>query len=117
MAFDMSWAFGGGCLVSIVDDLHHWFCTLGQGEVISAENCQSMTSPHTPNNGTSTGYGYGLGITQFNQHDVCQHSGNIPGFAASAMYFPTEEFTIVALSNNDAANMYAVCTQLARQAL
>ena len=60
-----------------------------------------MITPHTLADGSSTKYGFGLGISEVSGKEIYRHSGGIFGFVSYAIYIPDEEIIIVVFANSD----------------
>lgn len=95
----MALPFAAGALVSTVDDLARWSAALWDGKLISKASLQRMTTPYKLNNGETTGYGYGLGISALEGHRVVSHSGGINGFQSDVLVLPEDRVVAVVLSN------------------
>jgi CubicO group peptidase (beta-lactamase class C family) len=59
-----------------------------------------MITPIELPDGTQTGYGFGLEISEKNGRLVISHAGGIPsGFIVLLSYYPDEDYGIVLLTN------------------
>ncbi|MBV1911405.1 MAG: beta-lactamase family protein [Kangiellaceae bacterium] len=96
---DMSWPHAAGSLLSTVGDLNIWFKALRSGKIISDKSYQQMIKPFQLNDGTFSDYGYGIRINKLNKYDTVEHGGGIPGFVTWAVYIPTEDLYVAALTN------------------
>ena len=108
---DRSAAFSAGALSSNVSDLIAWDNALINGKVVSPASFTAMT--------TSDGfavlggtYGFGLFLRTFDNHPTIWHGGLINGFAAETDVFLDTGFTVVVLTNSDAANPDTVATEI-----
>ena len=90
----MEGPYSAGAMISTVEDLKRWNDALFSHKIISPASLQKMTTPYMNN------YGYGIGIDTFQNHTRISHSGGIPGFLSYLVYFPKDDVTIAALSNN-----------------
>ena len=95
----MSVPHAAGSLLSTVDDMARWNAALFGGELISEASLELMTTEGVLNDGEATGYGYGLGISEFRGTDRVSHSGGINGFITSGLYLPDEGIYVAVLSN------------------
>jgi D-alanyl-D-alanine carboxypeptidase len=95
-----SFAYGAGDLCSTAGDLLEWQEALATGLVVSDESYQMMITPIELPDGTQTGYGFGLEISEKNGRLVISHAGGIPsGFIVLLTYYPDEDYGIVLLTN------------------
>ncbi len=100
---DRSAPFAAGALSSNVSDLVAWDSALVNGKVVSPDSFKAMTT----SNGFVTGgasYGFGLGLSTFNNRKIIEHGGAINGFTAYNIVFLDDGFTVVVLINNDSIN-------------
>lgn len=114
---DMSWPHAAGSLLSTVEDLNSWFRALKDGRIMSKESYAKMIKPFTFNNGTTSDYGYGLGVYKINKYDAVGHGGGIPGFGTNAFYLPQKDIFIAVFNNTDRANPRDLAMRLAALAL
>jgi CubicO group peptidase (beta-lactamase class C family) len=106
-----------GALCSTVPDLLTWSAALRSGRVVSPESYEQMTTPFTLNNGSATGYGFGLGIDDLEGRPRVSHGGGINGFVTMLAYFPESDLDIVVLSNTEGGHPDRVTEVIARWAL
>ncbi|HUN09231.1 MAG TPA: serine hydrolase domain-containing protein [Aggregatilineales bacterium] len=97
---------GAGGLYSTVDDLYRWSQALVKGRLISPQTLHRMSQPFTGT--TERGYGYGLELHSPFAHASIGHSGGIPGYVANYAHFPTDDVTIIILSNLGSAAWEAI---------
>ena len=98
---EMTWYMGSGMLCSSAGDLVTWLKALHGGKVLSPQSYARMITPATLRDGTPVRYGMGVQVSK----DVrgltfIGHSGEIPGFAARANWYPDAAMAIVVLMNN-----------------
>jgi D-alanyl-D-alanine carboxypeptidase len=109
---------GAGEIRSTVEDLAKWHYALFNGQVVSRESFQEMTTPGLLNNGqpSSTGrppsptkaeYGYGLMIETVDGHRRIGHGGTINGYVSSIRTYIPENLTIVVCTNTQDAGKTA----------
>ena len=85
----------------------HQFSGLGQR---AHQRKSASTTPFKAmitSNGFVTGgasYGFGLGLSTFNNRKIIEHGGAINGFTAYNIVFLDDGFTVVVLINNDSIN-------------
>ena len=102
---DYSWFQGAGDLMMSAVDLAKWDIALDSGSVVSPTSFNRMSTPKTLPDGTSTGYGYGLGAgNQFLGHQIVGHLGGFSGFISEDLTVPSDRVAVVLLSNSDTFN-------------
>jgi CubicO group peptidase (beta-lactamase class C family) len=109
---DMSWPHAAGSLLSTVGDLKIWNDALQNGTLISKSSYQKMIKPFELNNGEFSDYGYGFGLGKLNKYDTIEHGGGIPGFITWAVYIPSEDLYVAALTNSGNGNPGVVARSL-----
>lgn len=106
-AFDLSWAWAAGAIVSSVGDLTAWARALYNGSVLpAAARAQMLTFIDT--NSQPARYGLAameLGPPAYPARMV-GHTGGIPGYATAMFYLPDRDAVVVVASNNDRADVY-----------
>jgi CubicO group peptidase (beta-lactamase class C family) len=100
--FSISQAYSAGALLATVDDLWAWEQALQAGHLANSSLLESAyTEGHLPD-GRGTHYGFGWEVSKINRHDVIEHGGGMPGFAAYAARVPDAGLYVAILSNTDA---------------
>ncbi|MEI5638976.1 MULTISPECIES: serine hydrolase domain-containing protein [unclassified Pseudoalteromonas] len=113
---DRSWIYAAGAIASTLDDMSLWHRGLSFGKVISAENYQQMVTRAKLNNGESVNYGLGTDVYPISDQPSYSHQGQVPGFMAWSVYFPSHDLLGTAFSNNDAVHPGpALLNMIARQ--
>jgi D-alanyl-D-alanine carboxypeptidase len=97
----MTQPLAAGGVVSTIGDLASWDAALYGDKLISAENMHRAHTPVTLPDGSSTHYGFGWAIHDFEGIEVLEHGGGIHGFACHMLRIPSERFLAVALTNCD----------------
>lgn len=77
----MTQPYAAGSLLSSVDDLAAWNQALLAGRLIERKTLETAWTAHRLKDGTSTGYGYGWSVGEFDGHRMITHDGDINGFA------------------------------------
>lgn len=90
-----------GALCSTVLDLLSWSSALRDGRVVSMASYGQMTTSATLSDGSSTGYGFGLGLGSLEGNPAVLHGGGINGFNTMMAYYPESELDVVVLSNTN----------------
>jgi CubicO group peptidase (beta-lactamase class C family) len=103
--FNLTQAFSAGALLSTVDDLWSWEQALQAGRLVNASLLESAyVEGHLPD-GRGTHYGFGWEVNKLGPHEVIEHAGGIPGFAAYEARVPDAGIYIAVLSNTDAPSV------------
>jgi CubicO group peptidase (beta-lactamase class C family) len=95
--------YAAGDLVSNVADLFKWHQALYAGKLLKKETLDKAFTPFILKDGTSTGYGYGWYVTDYNGVKSIGHGGAITGFRTNELYYPKEDVFIAILCNRDQA--------------
>lgn len=96
---DMSIPYSAGNILSTVSDLNLWYKALFSYKIVKKETLMRAHTSFKLSNGKTPGYGYGWGIDEVKGQPVIRHSGGIPGFLSTAIYFPEQGLLTVVLSN------------------
>lgn len=113
---DRSWIYAAGAIASTLDDMSLWHRGLSSGKVISAENYQLMVTRAKLNNGESVNYGFGTDVYPISGQPSYSHQGQVPGFMAWSVYFPSHDLLGTVFGNNDAVHPGpALLNMIARQ--
>jgi CubicO group peptidase (beta-lactamase class C family) len=103
--WDRSAAFATGALSSDLADLVAWDHALVTGSVVSPASFQQMIQSNGFTiDGQGDSYGFGLGLSRYNNRPLIWHSGQIGGFTAENVVFLDNEFTLVVLTNDQDFN-------------
>jgi len=106
-----------GALCSTVPDLLSWTAALRAGQVVSGESYEKMTTVFTLTEGSTTGYGFGLGVGEFHGRPIVSHGGGINGFNTMMSHYPDDDLDLVVLSNTGGPHAGQVAETIARWAL
>jgi CubicO group peptidase (beta-lactamase class C family) len=109
--YDLTDVFSAGAIVSTVDDLARWNDSLDERKLLNGATCAQMWTPAKLNNGTTTQYGFGWRIEQYEGHPNIGHGGSTSGFSASIQRFPEDHLAVILLTNTDEQ----IATTLARK--
>ncbi|HTQ95706.1 MAG TPA: serine hydrolase domain-containing protein [Candidatus Acidoferrum sp.] len=96
--FSPSNAFGGGNLVSSMDDLVKWEEALSEHKLLKPESYTAMWTSASNQNDVFP-YGFGWSINKQNGHRLISHAGNISGFSSAILRFPDDRLTVILLTN------------------
>lgn len=108
---DVSNLYGAGDLYSTVEDLHLLARALDAGTLLPPDLAAQMVAP---GNGR---YALGWMVEQRGPHRLVYHPGSMSGAATWFGRYPDAGLTVVVLSNDYYANVFAVADQLARYVL
>jgi D-alanyl-D-alanine carboxypeptidase len=97
----MTQPHAAGALASTVDDLAKWDAALYDGTLLRPETLARAFTPFRLNDGTSTSYGYGWSISQYDGLATIEHGGGINGFTCHALRIPSERVFVAVLTNCD----------------
>ncbi len=113
----MALPFSAGALCSSALDLVTWTRALWADRVVGADAFREMTTPARLNDGSATGYGFGLMLDSLGGHRQVAHGGAINGFQAMLAHYPDDGVTIAVLANSEDARPGQLAQRLARVAL
>jgi CubicO group peptidase (beta-lactamase class C family) len=99
---------GVGDIYSTADDLLKWQRGLFGGKVVSPASLKLMTTDW------GHGYGFGLVVFKFGEHEGILHNGGEPGWRAALYSYPTDGIVSIALSNFDGIQIDNVAGDLAK---
>ena len=120
-AIDMSVPFAAGALCSTASDLVRWSYLLANGRVMLPGSYATMTTSTPLANNTVAPYGLGLSLLKQLGLPAVGHTGAIPGFHSSLLYFPDHEMAIAVIINAlpapAGADAHSIALAVARAAL
>lgn len=111
----VSLAFTGGGIVSNAKDVADWGSDLFSGRATGKEILNTMLasiSPTPDEDGDRLGYGVILSKKISSTYDFYGHDGNAPGYRSIMFYQPDKKLTLVILTNNHGADIYAIARAL-----
>lgn len=108
---DVSNLFAAGDLYSTVEDLYKLAQALDAGRLLPPDLMNQMLTPGHGN------YGLGWKIEQRGPYRLVYHTGSMSGAATWFGRYPDRRVTIIVLSNDYYANVYAIADKLAGQVL
>ena len=97
---DWSWPYGGGQILSSVDDMLAWDEALYSDKLLSIEWRKKAWTSFVLTNGTTTNYGYGRSVGAWDGLVVITHGGAINGFLSEDVRIPSKHVYVIAFSNN-----------------
>ncbi len=101
-AGDLHAAYGAGGIYTTVSDLNKWLINFHTPRVGSAELIEKLVTPYILNDGESTEYGLGIGVTEWRGLTRYAHGGADIAHRAFLMYFPEIDAGVCVMSNNSA---------------
>ena len=100
-AVDQSNKWGGGGLVSTVEDLVHYGNSYDNNQLLKADSIQLMFTPQKTSDGKPTSYGMGWMSAVEEGRRRIEHTGGSIGASSALAKYPGERTTIAVLVNND----------------
>jgi D-alanyl-D-alanine carboxypeptidase len=91
-------------LISTANDLLIWNKMLHEGDLLSKESYEQMTTPYMIQDHSlmgKVGYGYALRISEENGVKAIGHTGYVPGFISMNYYYPQTKTSLIMLENLD----------------
>jgi CubicO group peptidase (beta-lactamase class C family) len=110
----MTIPFSAGSLCSSVGDLIAWQRALWADRLLQPGGYNSMTTPPRLANGSTSPYGFGLGVGTLGTHRQVAHSGGITGFSSALYTWPDDSLIVVVLTNTEDANASRLAQRIAR---
>lgn len=104
---DLTHAYSNGGLYSTTEDLLRWDKALYGEQLVSKKSLQEIFTSF------KGGYGYGWNINEKFGRQNTNHSGSLMGFSTYLSRFPSEQITIIILSNSDRTSATKVANHLA----
>ncbi len=96
-AWNPSWGWAAGAMISDLGDLRKWAKVLATGELLKPATQAERLEVQPAGNIPDTGYGLGI----FKAEGWIGHNGSLPGYQALALYLPEAQATMVVLLNTD----------------
>jgi CubicO group peptidase (beta-lactamase class C family) len=100
--WDLSWAGGAGALYSTIDDLQKWNEALFNGRILQEKSLKTGLTSVVLNNGQHPQqgeYGYGWFMNDFRGLRRIAHGGGLAGYISELTRYPSENMTVVMLTN------------------
>ena len=107
------YVMGDGGLTANSEMLSKFPRHLVQGDIILKSSLDEMVTPKQLNDGTTTGYGYGVRNGFFLEDQIIGHTGGWKSTYAIMAYLPGRDITFAGLMNTDNTpdNIYKIFTQ------
>ena len=101
------WLFAAGELAMTASDLAKWDISMIEQATLKQQSYREMERAELLENGASTQYGLGVGVSLVNGRRVLAHGGEVSGFTAQNAVYPDDRAAVIVLTNMD-ANRVAV---------
>jgi D-alanyl-D-alanine carboxypeptidase len=105
-------AFSAGAMSSNVHDLLVWLSNLYDGNVVSSDSFDQMTTSWTLADGSPTHYGFGFFTNSWYGLRIAQHTGYIDGFSADDGLVLDDGTAFAILSNADRVDLVPLAKSL-----
>jgi len=96
---DTSHKIPGGGLVSTAPDIVAFALAIGNGKLVREDSREMMFRRLTTNDGISTGYGLGWGISEFAGRRQVSHTGGQAGVSTVLRYLPKDHVVLAMMFN------------------
>ncbi len=107
-------SYGGGGLLSTATDLALWARAMLEARLIPKEAVEEAWTPGRLNDGKTTGYGLGWGISKVDGHREIGHSGaHVSGFTSSLLIYPEDRLAVAVLVNRVGADVGRIGRRIA----
>ncbi|MGA8597302.1 MAG: serine hydrolase domain-containing protein [Bryobacteraceae bacterium] len=95
------WYFGAGELCMTPSDLAKWDIAFLEKRILNEAAYRSFTTEVKLKNGNGTHYALGLELGDLDGVPMIYHGGEVSGFLAENMVFPTKNAAVIVCSNQD----------------
>ena len=99
------WYFGAGELCMTAPDLAKWDIAFLSKKILSGQSYGEFTREVKLKNGKGTQYALGLDVAESDGTPMIFHSGEVSGFLAENIIYPTKGLGVIVLSNEDGVNL------------
>jgi CubicO group peptidase (beta-lactamase class C family) len=96
---------GNGGMESTIGDLLRWAQNFDDARVGTPQMLAAMQKATVLTDGTTSTYGFGLGIGEYRGAVTVEHSGGDHGMATKIVRFPKQRFAVAVLCNEDSIVM------------
>ncbi len=104
---------GDGGVYASIEDLLLWEQAI-HDRLLLADLQAEMFRPAVLSDGTSTGYGFGWFLDDFDGHARQRHTGTTRGFRHAYLRFPDDHLTVIVLTNRDEGEPQKIAESVAR---
>ena len=113
----MSQPGAAGALLANAGDLVRWSMALAGGKVVTPEDYARMCKPTVLPDGSNTGYGFGLVVTELLGQRAVHHGGGIHGFNSALIHLPGPDLHVAVVSNLEQASSERLAKDLLKSVL
>ncbi len=113
-AVDQSNKWGGGGVVSTVEDLLRYAASYDKHTLLKAETIKLMFTPQNTKDGKATAYGMGWSSALEDGRRRIEHTGGSVGATSALAMYPEQRTKIAVLVNNDFFTGPAIRTRVAK---
>ncbi len=107
-------AYGGGGLLSTIEDLVKWDLALRGETLLKRSVLEQMWSPAKLNSGAESDYGFGWAIAGKPPHRWVSHSGgHMTGFTSTIVRYIDDDLTVIVLANSTSADPAKLAADIA----
>lgn len=107
-------AYAGGGLRSTALDLAKWDAALYTEKLLKRSTLDQMWTPARLNDGSTSNYGLGWGITNYSGHRLVSHTGShMTGFKTALARFIDDQLTVIVFTNQREADQMAIAKGVA----
>ena len=99
--FSWTWLFGGGLIISCVDDLLKWDEALYTEELLRQEWLKNAWRSFALPGNKMTNYGFGWILGKFQGTEIVTHGGATYGFRSNDVRIPSAHVYVIILSNKE----------------
>ncbi len=102
-----------GSLYLTVLDMAKWDAALYSEKLLKRSSIDQMWTPVKLNSGKTFHYGFGWGISEFNNHKLIEHGGAWQGFTTHISRYVNDKLTVIVLTNLAGGNPGAIAHKVA----
>jgi len=111
----LGWMFAAGELCMTPSDLARWNIAFMEHRILSTHSWEEFTRPVKMKDGKPTHYALGLSVGELDGVPEFSHGGEVSGFLAKNLVFPSKGVAVVVLSNEDGISLSSpLADQIAR---
>lgn len=108
-----SWPYAAGAIISSVDDMLKWDNALYTNKLIGKNSKSKAWAPAILKDGRLTNYGYGWGVSTYENKRFIAHGGGINGFLTMGIRIPEERLYVILLTNSTTVSPTAIAEKVA----
>jgi len=111
----LGWMFAAGELCMTPSDLARWNIAFMEHRLLSTHSWEEFTRPVRMRDGKPANYALGLSVGELDGVPEFSHGGEVSGFLAKNLVFPSKGAAVVVLSNEDGISLSSpLANQIAR---